>query len=36
LTGVVLAKRLAEDAGKTILLIEAGNDEESNPDVYGE
>jgi hypothetical protein len=36
LTGVVLAKRLAEDAGKTILLIEAGNDEETNPDVYGE
>lgn len=36
LTGVVLAKRLAEDAGKTILLIEAGNDEESNPDVFGE
>ena len=36
LTGVVLAKRLSEDGTKTVLVIEAGYDEEGRQGVYGE
>ena len=32
-SGVVLARRLAEDAGRTVLVIEAGTDQESNSGV---
>ena len=34
LTGVVLAKRLTEDASKTVLVIESGYNEEERPGVY--
>ncbi|ORX37098.1 hypothetical protein BD324DRAFT_624787 [Kockovaella imperatae] len=34
LAGMVLARRLSEDVSKSILVIEAGRDEESNADVY--
>ncbi|KAL1410798.1 hypothetical protein Q8F55_001740 [Vanrija albida] len=33
LTGIVLATRLSEDANRKVLVIEAGKDEEQNPDV---
>ena len=32
-TGGVIASRLAEEKGKSILLIEAGGNPESNPDI---
>ncbi len=36
LTGVVLASRLSEDSGRSVLVIEAGYDEEGNSGVTGE
>ena len=32
-SGVVLARRLTEDAGRTVLIIEAGSDQEDNSGV---
>jgi hypothetical protein len=36
LTGVVLAARLTEDSGRTVLVVEAGYNEEANSVVTGE
>jgi len=36
LTGVVLAARLTEDAGRTVLVVESGYNEEANSVVTGE
>lgn len=33
---MVLASRLSEDSGKTVLVVESGYDEEANGDVSGE
>lgn len=35
LGGMVLAGRLTEDSGRTVLVIEAGYNEEDRQDVYG-
>jgi len=36
LTGVVLAARLSEDSSRSVLVIEAGYNEEANPKITGE
>ncbi|EJC99474.1 uncharacterized protein FOMMEDRAFT_33268, partial [Fomitiporia mediterranea MF3/22] len=34
LSGLIVAGRLAEDASKTVLVIEAGNDDRNGPRIY--